>query len=84
MIAAQVRAGGTHCFDDVVNQLLRLVDLFLSVCHNETVQILFLIAGMGSVGASLALLDGTLATDGDLGTRITLHFLESVSTRSDE
>ena len=67
-----------------MDQLLRLVDLLLGVGHDETMQILFLVASMGSVRTALALLDGALAANGDFGARIGFHFLERVATRLDE
>lgn len=73
-----------YSFDDVVNQLLGLVDLLLGVGHDQAVKILLLVAGVSGIGASLALLDGALATDGNLGTRLGLHLLQGVSTGSDE
>jgi hypothetical protein len=51
-----------------VNELLGLVDLFFSIGHDETVQIFFLVASMRGIRPALALLDGALATNGDLGT----------------
>lgn len=51
-----------------MNELLGLVDLVFSIGHDETVQIFFLVAGMRGVRTTLALLDGALATNGDLGT----------------
>ncbi len=76
--------GGAYRLDHVMDQLLRLVNLLLCVGHNETVQVLFLVAGMGSVGAALALLDGALATNGNLGAGFRLHLLEGVATGADE
>ena len=67
-----------------MNQLLGLVDLLLRVGHDETVEIFFLVAGMSCVRAALAFLDGSLAADGNLGARLSLHLLQSVSTGADE
>lgn len=67
-----------------MNQLLGLVDLFFSVCHDETVEILLLVAGVGSIGAALSFLDGALSSDGNLGLRFSFHFLERVTTRTNE
>jgi hypothetical protein len=75
---------GRGRFNDVVDQLLGLVDLVLGVGHDETVQILFLVAGVGGVGAALAFLDGTFTSDGNLGTRLLFHCLECVTTGADE
>ena len=58
---------GTYRLDDVVDQLLCLVDLFFRVGHDEAVQVFILVAGVSRVRLAFALLDGTLAADGDLG-----------------
>ena len=78
------KEGDAYRLNNVMNQLLRLVHLFLGVGHDETVKILFLVAGMGSVGAALALLDGALATNGNLGAGFRLHLFEGVATGADE
>jgi hypothetical protein len=39
---------------------------------------------MRRIGAPLALLDGTLSTDGNLGAGFGFHLLERVATRSDK
>jgi hypothetical protein len=75
---------GTYRLDHVVDQLLGLVNLVLGVGHNQAVQILFLVAGVRSIRATLALLHGAFPTNGNLGARFGLHFLERVATRSDE
>jgi hypothetical protein len=59
----------TNRLNDIVDQLFGLVDLVLGVGHDEAVEILLLVAGMGSIRTSFALLDGALSTDGDLGAR---------------
>lgn len=75
---------GSSGFDDVVDQFLGLVNLVLGVGHDQAVEILFLITGVSCIGAALALLDGTLATNGNFCTRFGLHLLQSVATRADE
>lgn len=70
--------------DHVMDQLLGLVNLVLSVGHNQAVQILLLVAGVRSIRATLALFHGALSTNGNLGAGFGLHFLECVATRSDE
>ena len=70
----------TYSLDDVVNELLGLVDLVLSVGHNQAVKILLLVAGVSGVRASFTLLDGALATDRDLSTGLGFHLLERVAT----
>ena len=52
-----------------MDELFGLVDLLLRICHDQTVQILLLVAGMSGIRTALALLDGALATNGNLGTR---------------
>ena len=74
----------TYSLDDVVDQLLGLVNLLLGICHDQTVEILLLVAGVSGVGPTLAFLDGTLSTDGDLGAGLCFHFLQSVTTRADK
>ena len=76
--------GNTYRLDDIVDQLLRLVDFFLGVCHNEAVKIFFLVARVSSIRSALALFDGALATNGNLGPGFRLHFLQGVATRTDE
>ena len=76
--------GLAYRLDNVVNQLLGLVDLVFGVGHDQAVEILFLVTGVSCIGAALALLDGTLATDGNFCTRFGLHLLQSVATRADE
>jgi hypothetical protein len=74
----------SHRFNDVVDEFLGLVDLLLGVGHDETVQVLLLVARVSSIGASFAFLDGTLAANGNLGSRLRLHLLQCVTTRSNE
>ncbi len=74
----------TYRLDDVVDQLLGLVHLFLGVGHDETVQVLFLVTGVRRIGAPLALLDGAFAADRNLGAGFCFHLLERVATGSDE
>lgn len=65
----------TYSLDNVVNQLLGLVHLLFGVRHDQAVQIFLLVAGVSSVRAAFAFLDGALATDGNLGARVCLHLL---------
>lgn len=39
-------------FDDVVDQLLCLFHLFFGVCHDKTVEVLLLVAGVRSIRAA--------------------------------
>jgi hypothetical protein len=74
----------TYSLNDVVDELLGLVDLLLGVGHDQAVEILLLVAGVSGVRASLALLDGTLATDRNLCAGLSFHLLERVSTGANE
>lgn len=74
----------TYSLNDIVHQLLRLVNLFFSICHDQTMKVLFLVAGMSGIRATLSFLDGAFASDGNFGARFGLHFLQSVSTGSYE
>jgi hypothetical protein len=67
-------------FNDVVDQLLRLVDLIFGIGHDQAVEILLLIAGVSGIRAAFTLLDGTFATNCNLCTGFGLHLLEGVTT----
>jgi len=60
-------------FDNIVNQFLGFIDFVLGVCHDKTMEIFFLIAGVSGVRTTFALLDRAFATNGNLGTRFSLH-----------
>lgn len=53
--------------NDLVDQLLGFGDFFLGVGHDQAVQILILVARMGSVGLAFALLDGSFSSNCDFG-----------------
>jgi hypothetical protein len=72
----------THCFNNIVDQLLGLVDLFLSVRHDQTVKIFFLVATVGGIRSTLSFFDGTLSSDSDFGTGLGFHLFQGVSTRT--
>lgn len=74
----------TYSLNDIVNQFLGLIDLFFGIGHDETMQVLFLVAGVGGIGSAFAFLDGTLATNGNLGSRVAFHLLQSVTSRPDK
>ena len=74
----------THCFNDVVNQLLRLVDFVFSVGHDETMQVFLLVTGVSSIRSTFALLDRAFTTNSNLGTGLRFHFLECVTTRTNQ
>lgn len=76
--------GTTYCLNNIVNQLFGFVNLLFGICHDETVQVLFLVAGVGSVRTALALLHGALSTNGNLGARFCFHLLECIATRTDK
>ena len=40
--------------DDIVDQLLRFVDLFFGICHDQAVQVFFLVAGVSCVRTTLS------------------------------
>jgi hypothetical protein len=84
MYSFLARARWTYRLDDVMNELLSLHDFLFGIGHDEAVQIFFLVAGVGSIGAAFAFFDRTLATDGDFGTGFHFHLLERVTTRSNE
>lgn len=68
--------------DNVVDQLLGLVDLLFGLCHDQTMKVFFLVATVSGVRSTLSFLDGALATDSNFGTRLSLHFLQGIATRS--
>lgn len=74
----------TYRLDDIVDQLLGLVDLVLVISHDQAVEVLFLVARVSSVRSTLAFLDGTFATNSNLGARLSLHLLQSVATRANK
>lgn len=57
---------GCGCFNHIVDQLLGLVDLLLGICHDQAMEVLFLVTGVRRVGTALALLDGSFSTDRNL------------------
>ncbi len=65
-----------------MDQLLGLIDLVLRIRHDETVEILILVAGMSSVRLSFTLLDGAFASNSNLGAGLVLHLLQRIATRS--
>ena len=78
------RARVTYRLDDVMNELLCFVDLVLCVGHDQAVQVFLLIARVGSIRTTLALLDGAFSTNRNLGARFSLHLLQSIATGSNE
>jgi len=74
----------THRFNDVVDELLGLVDLVFGIGHDQTVQVLFLVARVSRVRPALAFLDRAFTTNRNLGTGFGLHLLECVATRANE
>lgn len=84
MQSVQVGTDVTYRFDDIVNQLLRLVDLLLRVRHDQTMEILLLVAGVSCVRTSFALFHRAFATDSDLRTGLGLHLLQSIASRANK
>lgn len=74
----------TYSLNDIMDELLRFVDLLLSVCHDQAVQVFLLVTGVSGVRSTFTLLDRAFAANRNLGARFGLHFLERVSTRADE
>jgi len=75
---------GTYSLNNVVDRLLGLVNLVFSVGHDQTMQVLLLIAGVSGIRTAFSFLDGTFSANGDLCAGFGFHFLESVTTRSNE
>jgi hypothetical protein len=73
--------GKTYSLNNVVDELLRLVDLLLGVGHDQTMKIFLLIAGVSCVRASFTLLDGAFATDRNLCAGLRFHLFQRVTTR---
>ena len=84
VLAQKPRKEKTYRFNDIVNELLRLVNLIFGIGHDETMQVFFLVAGVSSVRSSFTLLDGAFATNSNFGTRLRFHFLERVTTRTNQ
>ncbi len=80
----QYSAFEANRFNDVVDQLLRFVDLLFRICHDQTMQILFLVARMSCVRSTFSFLDGSFAANCDLREGLCLHLLQCIATRPDE
>jgi hypothetical protein len=74
----------TYSFNDLVNELFGFCNLLLGIGHNQAVEVLVLVAGMGSIGLALTFLDGALSANSNLGQRLGFHVFQSVSTGTDE
>ena len=72
----------TYRLNDIVHQFLGFVYLLLGIRHDQAMQILFLVASVSGVRTALSFLDGTFATNGNLGSRLGFHFLQGVSAGS--
>lgn len=79
-MAGEVWIGMGH----IVNEFLCLVDLLFGVCHDQTMQVFVLVAGVGCIRFAFALFDRAFASNGDLGLGLGLHLLECVTARADE
>jgi hypothetical protein len=67
-----------------MDKFLGFVDFLLCVCHDQAMEILFLIAGVSGIGAALSLFDRAFTANSDFGLRFSFHFFERVATWSDE
>lgn len=74
----------TYSLNDVVDQLLSFVDFLLRICHDQTVEILLLVASVSGIGPALAFLDGAFSANGNLSLGFCFHFLQCVATRANE
>lgn len=70
--------------DNVVDELLGFVDLFFGICHDQAVQVFFLITGVCGIGSTFAFFDRAFASNCNFGARFRLHFLEGIATRSNK
>lgn len=84
MLNQAIKGGNTYSFNDVVNQLLGLVHLLFGVCHDQTMEILLLVTGVGGVRTAFSFLHGSFATNGDFSLRFSLHLFQRVSTGADK
>jgi len=74
---------GTHRFNDFVDHSNTGCYLVFRVSNDKTVEV-FLGVVSELVGARLALLHATLASNADFSPAIALHFLQAVASRADE
>lgn len=74
----------TYCLNDVVDEFLGFVNLLLSIAHNETMEVLVLVAGVSGVRLPFALFDRAFAANGDFGTGLLFHLFQRVTTRTNE
>jgi hypothetical protein len=81
---AELSTDVTYSFNDLVNELFGFCNLLLGIGHNQAVEVLVLVAGMGSIGLALTFLDGALSANSNLGQRLGFHVFQSVSTGTDE
>lgn len=74
----------TYRLNNIVDQLLRLVNLLFRICHNQTVKVFFLVASVSGIRSTLSFLNGAFASNSNLGSGLSLHFLQGISTGSDK
>src|SRR5450432_4187122 len=67
-----------------MNQLLSFVNFLFCICHDQAMEVFFLVAGVSCIRSTLAFLDRAFSTNGDLCTRFCFHFLQGIATWSDE
>jgi hypothetical protein len=70
--------------NNVVHKFLGFVNLLFSICHDQTMKILFLVASVSGVRSAFSFLDRAFASNSYLGTGLRLHLLQGVSTRTYE
>ena len=74
----------TYRLNDIVDKLLGFVHFLFGIGHDQTVQVLVLVAGVSGIRFAFTLLDRAFAANGNLGLRLGLHLLERVTTRTNE
>lgn len=72
------------CFNNIVHKLLGLVNLLFGICHDQTMEVFFLVTSVSGVRSAFSFFDGAFASNGNLGTRFGLHLLQGISTRTYE
>jgi hypothetical protein len=72
------------CFNNIVHKLLGFVNLLFRICHDQTMEVLFLVTSVSRVRSTFSFFDGAFASNGNLGARFGLHLLQGISTRTYE
>lgn len=76
--------GSTDSLNDVMDELLCLINFLFGVGHDQTMEILFLVAGVSCIGTAFSFLDGSFSSNSDLGLGFCFHFLQGVTTGTDK